>query len=56
MDRRVTTRYRDGAAWLQDHVDYYDVVIVDSSDPVGPAATLFEPEFYQTMKVSLAVC
>lgn len=49
----VTTRFRDGAAWLQDHTDYYDVVIVDSSDPVGPAATLFEPAFYQTMKASL---
>ena len=28
-------------------------VIVDSSDPVGPAATLFEPAFYQTMKTKL---
>lgn len=25
----------------------YDVIIVDSSDPVGPAETLFEPTFYQ---------
>lgn len=25
----------------------YDVIIVDSSDPVGPAETLFQPTFYQ---------
>lgn len=25
----------------------YDIIIVDSSDPVGPAETLVEPTFYQ---------
>lgn len=25
----------------------YDVIIVDSSDPVGPAESLFQPVFYQ---------
>lgn len=25
----------------------YDIIIVDSSDPVGPAETLFQPTFYQ---------
>jgi predicted membrane-bound spermidine synthase len=26
--------------------DTYDVIIVDSSDPVGPAEALFKPEFF----------
>ncbi len=28
----------------------YDVIIVDSSDPVGPAESLCKPEFYESMK------
>ena len=52
-DARVNTLYRDGAAWLANHTDYYDAVIVDSSDPVGPAATLFETSFYKTAQASL---
>ena len=31
----------------------YDVIIVDSSDPVGPAETLFQPEFYEKMAAAL---
>lgn len=30
--------------------DFFDVVIVDSSDPVGPAETLFQLEFYQSLE------
>jgi spermidine synthase len=32
----------------------FDVIIVDSSDPVGPAEVLFRAEFYENMKKSLA--
>jgi len=32
----------------------YDVIIVDSSDPVGPAETLFAPAFYDSMRAALA--
>jgi len=32
----------------------YDAIIVDSSDPVGPAETLFEPAFYDSMRAALA--
>merc|ERR1711862_445832 len=28
----------------------FDVIIVDSSDPVGPAESLYEPEFYASLK------
>jgi predicted membrane-bound spermidine synthase len=31
----------------------YDVIIVDSSDPIGPAALLYTSEFYADMKAAL---
>ena len=49
----VHSRFEDGAEWLRNHANTYDVIIVDSSDPVGPAATLFSPEFYATCKAAL---
>eukprot|EP00629_Pelagomonadales_sp_RCC1024_P000945 CAMPEP_0119274292 /NCGR_PEP_ID=MMETSP1329-20130426/11809_1 /TAXON_ID=114041 /ORGANISM="Genus nov. species nov., Strain RCC1024" /LENGTH=293 /DNA_ID=CAMNT_0007274595 /DNA_START=161 /DNA_END=1039 /DNA_ORIENTATION=- len=43
-------------AALKRRVDWpgYDCIIVDSSDPVGPAETLFEPAFYDSMRAALA--
>lgn len=32
----------------------YDAIIVDSSDPVGPAESLFKPAFYEAMRAALA--
>ncbi|KAJ8599940.1 hypothetical protein CTAYLR_002808 [Chrysophaeum taylorii] len=32
----------------------YDVIIVDSSDPIGPAESLFQPQFYEAMRDVLA--
>ncbi len=49
----VTTHYKDGAQFLKDHPDSYDVIIVDSSDPVGPAASLFETSFYKISRDAL---
>jgi len=43
----------DGAVFLKNHKNQFDVVIVDSSDPVGPAESLFGPEFYKTCKEAL---
>ena len=42
-DPRVTLHICDGIKFVQDTPeDTYDVIIVDSSDPVGPAEVLFE--------------
>ena len=49
----VTTHYKDGAQFLKDHPNSYDVIIVDSSDPVGPASTLFEASFYEIARDAL---
>ena len=38
---------------LPENEGKYDVIITDSSDPVGPAAALFESPFYQSMNKAL---
>lgn len=49
-DPRVNFRFEDGIAFAKDHRGYkYDVIIVDSSDPVGPAVKLFELDFYKSL-------
>jgi|EP01047_Picozoa_sp_COSAG01_P062375 spermidine synthase len=51
---RVTSHYEDGAAWLRAKPGFYDVIIVDSSDPVGPAASLYSLDFYEVARRALA--
>ncbi len=41
------------AEYLVNHPNNFDVVIVDSSDPVGPAESLYSQQFYKTLKASL---
>ncbi|KAJ3130959.1 hypothetical protein HK101_004869, partial [Irineochytrium annulatum] len=43
----------DGFQYLKENRGSYDVIITDSSDPVGPAETLFGEGFYSLMKGSL---
>ncbi|KAI9347360.1 Spermidine/spermine synthase [Obelidium mucronatum] len=43
----------DGFQYLKDNVGAFDVIITDSSDPVGPADVLFGEGFYALMKKSL---
>ena len=45
--------FEDGAEFIRTHRAFYDVIIVDSSDPVGPAEVLFRKEFYQGMHDAL---
>ncbi|MDI3256378.1 MAG: polyamine aminopropyltransferase [Kyrpidia sp.] len=52
-DPRVRLQFEDGVEYVQRVEAEYDVVIVDSSDPVGPATLLFEGAFYQRVKRAL---
>jgi len=52
-DPRVTLVHEDAARFVKDHPDEYDVVIVDSSDPVGPAETLFTSSFYEGLRAAM---
>jgi len=45
-DPRVEVTIQDGVEFVARTTERYDVVIVDSSDPVGPAVPLFGAEFY----------
>lgn len=46
-DPRAELYFGDGLAWMRDVAPgSVDVVIVDSTDPVGPAEGLFGPKFY----------
>jgi spermidine synthase len=42
-----------GFKFLAENQGEYDVIITDSSDPVGPASVLFETPFYDAMYKSL---
>ncbi|WP_051957818.1 polyamine aminopropyltransferase [Desulfobacter vibrioformis] len=52
-DPRVCVHIQDGTAFVREHPNCYDVIIVDSSDPVGPGEALFENQFYQDLKHAL---
>ncbi|GAB4254578.1 MULTISPECIES: spermidine synthase [Deferrisoma] len=45
-DPRLTIRYEDGIEFVKGKAGQYDVVIVDSTDPIGPAVGLFSKSFY----------
>jgi spermidine synthase len=45
-DPRVSVTFGDGLLYVKEYQDYFDLVIVDSSDPVGPAVELFGSPFY----------
>jgi spermidine synthase len=43
----------DGVKYVAETENKFDVIIVDSTDPIGPAAPLFGPEFYSNVKKCL---
>lgn len=43
----------DGIAYIQLRRNEFDIIIIDSTEPVGPAVQLFSPEFYQACAVAL---
>jgi spermidine synthase len=53
-DERVKVLFEDGAAFIKKCCKEFDLVIVDSTDPVGPAKALFETSFYESVKRALA--
>lgn len=52
-DPRVEVIVNDGYMHIHDHKDTYDVIMVDSTEPVGPAVQLFQKGFYQGIYESL---
>ena len=56
-DARVSVIYEDGVSFLQDQAKdqaaSYDVIVVDSTEPVGPAESLFSYQFYDNAAKAL---
>jgi spermidine synthase len=52
-DPRAQVVCQDGAAFVKNFTDEFDLVLVDSTDPVGPGVSLFETTFYESIKKSL---
>ncbi|MBN1549301.1 polyamine aminopropyltransferase [Candidatus Babeliales bacterium] len=52
-DPRVTIVIDDAAAYVATKKDYFDVICVDSTDPIGPGIVLFEVPFYENMRDAL---
>jgi len=52
-DPRVAVHIEDGNEFIKARPKTYDVIIVDSSDPVGPGEALFEKPFYENLKQAL---
>lgn len=46
-DPRVSLKFEDGLAYVKNSKKVYDLIIVDSTDPIGPGEGLFSQEFYQ---------
>ncbi len=49
-DKRVTVRTEDGVKFVAETNEKFDVVIVDSTEPFGPAKELFGRSFYKNVK------
>lgn len=44
---------QDGTRFVKEHQGEYDMIIIDSPDPIGPASALFGGQFYQDVYQSL---
>lgn len=51
---KVIVHIGDGFEFLSTHEGTYDVIITDSSDPIGPAASLFQKPYFQLLNDALA--
>ena len=52
-DPRVKIFYEDGVEFVRKFPNSYDVIVVDSTDPVGMAKALFDFDFYESSRDAL---
>jgi spermidine synthase len=53
-DPRVNLMYADGIDYIrQSNPESFDVILVDSTDPIGPGEVLFSKDFYQICRAAL---
>ena len=51
---KLNVHFEDGIAFVNAVTEPYDVIIIDGSDPVGPAIDLFSDSFYQSCYQALS--
>ena len=49
----VTTLVEDGFKFLADRKNEFDVIVTDSSDPEGPAESLFQKPYFELLNGAL---
>ncbi|KAF2670378.1 spermidine synthase [Microthyrium microscopicum] len=49
----VTVHVADGFEFLKNHTNAFDVIITDSSDPEGPAESLFQKPYFELLYAAL---
>ena len=52
-DPKVSVLVQDAIDFIKDKENIYDVVLIDSTDPIGPGVGLFNENFYNNVKRSL---
>lgn len=50
---RVTLAIGDGVEHVRNHPGKYDVILIDSTEPIGPAVGLFSRQFYEDVHRAL---
>ncbi|GFR94714.1 spermidine synthase [Elysia marginata] len=50
---KLSLHIKDGFEFMGMHKGEFDVIITDSSDPIGPASALFEKKYYELMSTAL---
>lgn len=53
-DPRVTLIIDDGVKFMKESKETFDVIIIDSSEPIGPATPLFNKDFYADVAARLS--
>jgi len=52
-DNRVDVVIADGAAYIAESQEKFDTILIDSTDPVGPATTLYQKRFFMNASKAL---
>lgn len=53
-DPRIEIKFMDGVEFVKETQEaYFDLIFVDSSDPIGPATVLYSEEFIKNLKRTL---
>ena len=50
---KVNVLIQDAVEFIKDREDIYDIVLIDSTDPIGPGEGLFNEKFYNNVKRAL---